>query len=64
MASVENPVLGKHYAAKPINTFKSGIVSGPKMQEKFVVYFMFVAAPEESYFQNWREPNPITNCFI
>jgi len=36
MAVVENPVLGKHYAANLINIFKSGIVNGPEMQGKIV----------------------------
>jgi len=36
MTAVENPVLGKHYAANPINIFKSVIVNGTEMQEKIV----------------------------
>jgi len=35
-----------------INIFKSGTVSKTKMQEKFVVYLIFMTAPEESYVQN------------
>ena len=34
------------------------------MQEKFVVYLIFMTAPEESYVQNWKGPNPITSYFI
>jgi hypothetical protein len=52
MATVEYPVLGKHYAAKPFNMLKSVIVNGTKMQETIVVYFMFMAVSEENYFQN------------
>jgi hypothetical protein len=48
MAAVENPVLSKHYAANQINILKSVIVNGNKMQGKK----MFIAAPEEIYFQN------------
>ena len=63
MEAVENPVLGKHWAAKPINIFKIGIVNGNKRRKKNAAYFRFVAAPEEIYFRNWKGPNPITSYF-
>jgi hypothetical protein len=52
MEAVENPVLGKHWAAKPINIFKIDIVNGNKRRKKNAAYFRFVAAPEEIYFRN------------